>query len=242
MKTSIVVGGSRGIGLTISEMFVQRGDYTYVISRSINNSVGIHIPVDITNSEQIHKAFERIFNHNSTIDHLVFSQKNRKKSSNEDYEFNLTLNSIVEIIEIAKNHFNKNASIVALGSPASQFIFDEQPLDYHLSKGALESLVKYYAVKLGSSGIRVNSILPGTITKKENLYFYKNNLELTSLFKKIIPLGRQGTDKDVARLVKFLCSDDSSFITGQSILVDGGLSLVGQESLARKLKGLSRTK
>ena len=65
---------------------------------------------------------------------------------------------------------------------------------------------------------------------------------MTLLFKHIIPLSRQGTDDDIAKLVSFLCSDDSSFITGQNIFVDGGLSLVGQESLARKLKDLSHSK
>ena len=241
MKISVVVGGSKGNGLAISKMFVERGDKTYNISRFDDNSHGFHVPADLVNVDDISRAFDEIFQKSSVIDYLVFSQRNRTKTEDYDYEFKLTLNSVNEIIEITKNYLSKNASIVVLGSPASQFIVDET-LHYHTSKAALESLVKYYAVKLGPSSIRVNCILPGTVIKKENKEFYENNHELTLLFKHIIPLSRQGTDDDIAKLVSFLCSDDSSFITGQNIFVDGGLSLVGQESLARKLKDLSHSK
>ena len=241
MKTSIVVGGSKGIGSRISDMFVKRGDKTFVVSRSINNFEGIHIPVDITNIEKTNLAFEKIFKQNPKIDYLVFSQKNSQKPKDNNYEFDFSANAISNIINISKKYFNNNSSIVVLSSPASQFVLN-QPLSYHMSKGAIEILVKYYAVKLGKSGIRINSLLPGTVKKKENLDFYNNNTQLTNLFNRIIPLGRQGTEKDVSDIVSFLCSDNSSFITGQSIFVDGGLSAVGHESLARDLTDLSYEK
>ena len=75
----------------------------------------------------------------------------------------------------------------------------------------------------------------GTVIKRENEEFYNSNIELKGLYKKIIPLGRQGTSEDIANVVNFLCSDDSSFVTGQSFYVDGGLSIMGQEALARSI-------
>ena len=93
---------------------------------------------------------------------MYFAKKNRSNIGNYDYEFDLNVRAVSRFIETVKNYFSKSGSIVALGSPAGQFVVDEQPLAYHASKAALEQLVRYYAVKLGSVGVRVNCILPGT--------------------------------------------------------------------------------
>ena len=77
--------------------------------------------------------------------------------------------------------------------------------------------------------------MPGTTIKPENVKFYKKSKKYNIITKKIIPLKRLGTSKDVGNLVEFLCSDKASYITGQSIYLDGGLSLIGQETVARKL-------
>ena len=234
MKTSIIVGGSKGIGLAISNKLKNRGDNVCILSRNNYYSQVDHIPFDLL-GENFHENCLKIVHEMAPIDNLVFCQKNRSDIGDYDYEFDLTVRAVHNFIEIATNHFSKNGSIVVLGSPAGQFIVNEQPMAYHASKAALEHLVRYYAVKLGPSSVCVNCILPGTVIKKENKEFYNKNIELKELFKKIIPLARQGTSEDIANVVNFLCSSDSSFITGQSIYVDGGLSIVGQESLLRSV-------
>ena len=114
---------------------------------------------------------------------------------------------------------------------ASRFICSEQPVSYHIAKAALNQMVRYYAVALGPRGIRVNAVLPDTLIKDESRAFYEQNPQLRRVNESIIPLGRMGAAEDVANAVLFLCSPQSSFITGHELVVDGGMSLLGQGGL-----------
>jgi NAD(P)-dependent dehydrogenase (short-subunit alcohol dehydrogenase family) len=91
-------------------------------------------------------------------------------------------------------------------------------------------------VTLGTKGIRVNSISPGTVLKEESRRAYLQNEKLMNLYRRLTPLERMGTAEDVAHVVEFLCSPKSSFLTGQDIVVDGGLSLQLQEALVVRLE------
>jgi NAD(P)-dependent dehydrogenase (short-subunit alcohol dehydrogenase family) len=90
----------------------------------------------------------------------------------------------------------------------------------------------------GPKMIRCNCILPSTIIKPENEDFFSKDNSVRKMIEKITPLRRMGDSKDIANLIDFLCSDKSSYITGNSFYIDGGLSLVGQESIARELTSL----
>jgi len=103
-------------------------------------------------------------------------------------------------------------------------------------------MVRYYAVKYGKKNIRFNSILPSTLLKPENLDFFTKNNKVRKMIENITPLGRMGEADDIANMVEFLCSPKSTFITGNSFFVDGGLSLVGQETIARNLLGCTHEK
>jgi 3-oxoacyl-[acyl-carrier protein] reductase len=110
----------------------------------------------------------------------------------------------------------------------------DQNATYHYTRGALDTLVKYYACTLGKKKIRINCIQPTKIFKPENKsYFLKKNNFDRKLIEKITPLGRMGDAQDIADLVDFLTSDKSTFITGTIIPVDGGLRLVSQEQIAK---------
>ena len=74
------------------------------------------------------------------------------------------------------------------------------------------------------------------VVKPESEAYYKGNKELYSYYQKITPLGRMAEAKDIAELAFFLCSERASFITGQNIVIDGGLSLQGHDYLVRKMK------
>ena len=171
-------------------------------------------------------------NKNLKINNIIFSQRYRGDDPKLDFE--VSLNSTSTIIELLKNKMTKDSSIVLISSIAIKTILDDQPLSYHLTRAGIYQMTKYYAVTLGSKGIRFNCVLPTKIIKPENYKFYnKKNNPITLMMKKITPLKRMGNSQDVANLVEFLCSDQSCFITGNSFFVDGGLSLVGQESIAR---------
>ena len=134
-------------------------------------------------------------------------------------------------------HFDPNGdrSICIVTSNASSFVARNQTLAYHTSKAALKQMARFYAVKFGPQGIRVNVVSPCTFVKPESATYYAGQHELQALYKRITPLARMGTAKEVAKTVAFLCGPDASFITGQELTVDGGLSLMLQDALAREV-------
>jgi len=230
---SIVVGGQTGIGRSVVEVLRVRGDEVYTFSRRKSKDEN-HISIDLGSKTSIKKIEDLLSNR--LIDNLIFCH--RYRGGDRKLEYQITVNVVCEIIELLKGKFKKNGSIVALSSEASNLIFDEQPIEYHTSRSALESLIKYYAVSLGNKGIRCNCVLPATVIKEENRDFFTEDNPVTKLIKEITPLNDMGHSIDIANLVEFLCSDKSSFISGQSINVDGGLGLVAQESIARRIKDL----
>jgi len=222
-KTSLIIGGTRGIGSVIKKTLTERGDHVYSTSRSDlfkANTFKINLPSKIKIDSSI------------KLNYLIFSHRYRGQEWDDD--FNITVKAVDILINQLKDSFLNEASIVIIGSNAGHFVLKEQTASYHASRAALEGLVKYYAAKLGYKGIRCNSVLPTTIIKPENNHFFTEENEIRKMIERITPLHRMGNAKDIANTVEFLCSEKSSFITGQSIFIDGGLSIVGQESIARE--------
>jgi NAD(P)-dependent dehydrogenase (short-subunit alcohol dehydrogenase family) len=231
--TSLVTGGTRGIGSVIVDVLRIRGDRVITVS-SRNLDEANHISVDISSEKQLTEMAKKIGP--NPLNNLVFCHRYRGDEWRK--EFQISLDAVYHAIEALEKHLAPEASIVIISSNASRFILEEQPLAYHATRAALENLMRYYAVHLGTKGIRCNCIMPCTVIKPENKDFFTKDNPVTQLIEEITPLKRMGKAEDVAHLVEFLCSDKSSFITGQSFIVDGGLSVVGHESLARRLRGL----
>ncbi|NEO82888.1 MAG: SDR family oxidoreductase [Spirulina sp. SIO3F2] len=231
MSVSLVIGGTRGIGKTIVQQLRQRGDQVYTASRRQLKDED-HIQFDIA-SDALQTLISKI---DHSLNYLVFTQRYRGESW--DKEFHISLKGVDRLVNALKTHFAQEASVVILGSNASQFIVREQTAAYHASRAALESLTKYYAVLCGRDKVRFNCVLPCTLIKPENVNFFTEDNKARNMIEEITPLGRMGTSQDVANLVCFLCSEKSSFITGQSLMLDGGLSLRSQESIARELLNL----
>ncbi len=228
-KTSLIIGGHRGIGLVILNTLKKRGDNIFSVSRSQINSKNF-ISADINTTEGLEKI-KKMFK-NKKINNLIFSHRYRGLNSLE--EFQIMVDATNNLIKIFNNNFFKNSSIVVLSSIATLTTLGDQNATYHYTRGALDSLVKYYACTLGKNKIRINCIQATKIFKPENKSYFskKNNIE-RKLMEKITPLRRMGDSQDVADLVDFLTSDKSTFITGTIIPVDGGLRLVSQEQIAK---------
>jgi len=238
---TLVVGGTRGIGRAVMEALVEAGHKVSVIGRrpvatGWPKSVRVW-QADLAQAGSLPPLLSEILKVNGPLQSLVFLQRFRGEGDSWQGEMEVSLNATRVLIELAQDKFSPRQSnaIVILGSIAAQLVAEEQPLGYHVVKGALRQLGRYYACTLGPKGIRVNCVSPGVILKPEAENFYRVNKDVATLYERIAPLRRFGTAAEVAGVVRFLCGPDSAFITGQDIVVDGGVSLVWQASLARQL-------
>lgn len=246
-KHTLVVGGTRGTGRVVVKTLAQEDHIVSVIGRKTFIESDRHIPnveywlLDLLDKDGRTKALTEMVNKNGKLNNLIFFQRYRDDGDDWSGEIETSLTATKQIIDCVVDEFDDTSEkcIVIVSSIASHFIAAEQPISYHVAKAGIKHMACYYAVLLASKGIRVNCVSPGTVLKEESKNFYLKNRQLRDLYKQIIPLGRMCTSKEIANVVIFLCSEKSSFITGQDIVIDGGLSLIWQETLARKLASIN---
>ena len=248
-----MIGGTRGLGRATVRALASEGSTVSVIgahaARESDKKIdGVHHwAVDISHTGQLLETLSEITQVNGPLTNLVFFQRYRGSGDAWEGELEISLTVTKTIIDHTAENFYPSAdcSIVVISSIASNFVATEQPLSYHVGKAGLGQLARFYAYSLGPKGIRVNSVSPGSVIKDESKDFYSKNPQIENLYKSIIPLGRMGTSVEIANVVAFLCSPKSSFLTGQDIVVDGGISLQWHESMARNLvlgEGVSVTR
>ncbi len=236
-KVVIVTGGSRGIGKAIVEAFSQKSSKVYFTynkndeaAQALAESTGA-IPVKCSqiDNDCIEKAVKSIFEENKKIDILInnagitsvqflmmmpFEQWEKVLNVNLSGAFRWVKSVVRAMMAAGKGVIINVASIAGLvGTPGQT--------NYAASKGGLLAFTRSLAAELGAKGIRVNAVVPGFIdtdmTATMPRQIKRQNLE------KIL-LKRFGTPEEVAQIVLFLSSDKASYIIGQSIVVDGGLS------------------
>jgi NAD(P)-dependent dehydrogenase (short-subunit alcohol dehydrogenase family) len=240
---ALVVGGTRGIGRALVKTLAETGYVVSIIGRRPPADIDRCIPnvhhwtVDLLDRERMAEVLAEVINQSGKLNHLIFLQRYRGEGDDWVGEIETTLTATKWVIERLVGEFDNSGknSIVLVSSTAGHFVVDKQSLSYHVAKAGLNHMVRYYAVTLGPKGIRVNGVAPCTILKEESKDLYLQNEALCSLYETITPLGRMGTAEEIAQVIAFLCSPQASFITGQIIVVDGGMSLLYQESLARQL-------
>ena len=242
MKNILITGASGGIGAGIARSFAEKNNRLLVVYnknkaeidklyKELSSSCEIVcFKCDLTSEKQIKSMVDKILNSYKHIDCLIncagVSRSGLVQDINEaDYDFILNNNfkSTVMLTKyVAKNMIsNKQGKIVNISSMWGVVGASMESL-YSASKGAINLFTLSLAKELGPSNITVNAVCPGLIDTKMNAGYTKQEL------KEIInatPINRIGTSKDVGDLVEFLCSDKASFITGQIITIDGGLTL-----------------
>lgn len=246
-KHTLIVGGTRGIGRTLVRTLSAAGHILSVIGSRPPDKTDESIPnvhywvVDLLDRKRLQHVLAEIIQKNGKLSHLVCLQRYRGKGDDWAGEIETTLTSTKILIEYSADEFDGSGdnSIVLASSIIVHFVVDNQPLSYHVGKSGIDQMIRYYAVKLGPKGIRVNGVAPGAIIKERSRDYYFKNKRLQSFYKKIIPLNRMGTAEEITHIIEFLCSPKSSYITGQTIVADGGLTLQWQETLAKKFVSIT---
>lgn len=239
-KAAIITGGARGIGRQIALLFGKEGASLAICDIDLNtlNAAQKEIEglgqgvltgvVDVTDQEQVEGFVQKTLDKFKKIDILVNnagitrdSLLVRMQESDWDMVLDVNLKGAFNCTKAVSKSMMKQrdgkilniASIIGMMGNAGQ-------ANYAASKGGLIAFTKSVAKELASRNIRVNAIAPGFIQTDMTA---KLSSELKDVLLKAIPLGRLGTVEDVANLALFLVSDDSAYITGQVIQVDGGM-------------------
>lgn len=200
--------------------------------------------VDLQNSKSVEEKIKKILTKYNKISYvLTFASHRSKKKNlkdenlnnwNKTFAINLTSNFflIKKIIQHSIQKKNK-CRIVNISSISSILISNESP-SYQISKSALNHMTRYFASISGKKGIFINSVLPGLIIKDEHKkkYLSKKNLRYRNIVKKTHLTSNFGTIEDVNKTVSFLLFQNNNFINGQSIVVDGGVSIEDQFATA----------
>lgn len=245
-KHALIIGGTTGIGRALVRLWLGQGLAVSVVGKEmppkedLDGNAANYYVTDLTDQTALDRTLQNIINTSGKISYLAFFQRYRGEAPWQG-DFQIILTATKNIIEYLVDDFVEDGerAIVIIASVASYLVADEQPLSYHVAKAGLTQLARYFAVTLGSRGIRVNCISPGVVLKDEAKDFYAQNRSILDLYHEIIPLGRMATSEEIARVAAFLCSEGASYITGQDIIVDGGLTLTMQASLARRVTSLN---
>ena len=228
-----ISGASKGIGKSIAYNFA-KNNYTVVgTSRQefeFDNKLENLIPIklDVTSRDDIKACFDDL-NDRGLLPNILINNAGitsdqlflRMKDSDWDNVINTNLNGVFNLSKIfIKNMVkNRNGRIINISS-ISGLMGNPGQVNYSSSKAALNGFTKSLAKELGSRNITVNSVAPGFIETDMTSFLdetaKKNVIET-------IPLKRLGKPEDVAELVLFLASEEASYITGQTISIDGGL-------------------
>ena len=231
----VVTGVNRGIGKSIADHLHKLNNKVVGLDKEIteNDAAYERIKVDITDEEKLKSACDRIKEQFKKVNGLVNCAGVTFPSSLENYpaeywfktiKVNLTAPFLL-IEGLKRELIASSGSIVNISSLNGKLSFPDNPA-YVASKSGLDGLTRSYALELGKYGVRVNSVAPGYI-KTEMTGESWINPEKRKKRSERTMLGRWGRPEDICGPVEFLLSSSSSFITGQTLYVDGGWSSKG---------------
>lgn len=248
-KVAIVTGGAMGNGLGIVKTFLKYGAKVIILDydSSLENTVeslkkdGNDIEgyqVDIRDMEKVSKIIKEVAQQYNGIDILVNNAgvcKLEKFETMEDelrdFHLDINIKGTWNVTKAAVTYMkDKNASIVNLSSVTGPLVADSGETAYATTKAAILGFTKALARELVDDGIRVNAIMPGYIRTPmvDKMAMDTNSTNPESVIDGIaqaIPMKRLGTIEELGELTAFLASDESSYITAQGIVIDGGSTL-----------------
>jgi NAD(P)-dependent dehydrogenase (short-subunit alcohol dehydrogenase family) len=241
-KKALVTGGTKGIGLAIAKEFLELGAEVLVVARTtesikgkVKNSANLFtMDGDVTDATFRKSLIDRVTLNWGKLDVLVNNvgtniRKKFVEYTEEEYRklFEVNLFSMVEISRLSYALLKKSndASVINIASVAGSFDVQTGP-PYGMTKAAIIQLTKHLAAEWAIDNIRVNCVSPWYIETPLTEAVLAQPERLKKILERT-PLNRVGKPEEVANLVTYLAMDKASYITGQNIMVDGGLSVKG---------------
>ena len=237
-KTALVIGGTSGIGKATTQALLEQGATVHIVGRSPNkvaDAPNLHKhQVDITDRAAVASLIAKI-DGLSNLDYLVnasgiFGPKPFLDHTAEDYDSYLDLNrGFFFISQAAAKAMKKSGggSIVNVGSMwAKQAVKATPSSAYSMQKAGLHSLTQHMAMELAEHKIRVNAVSPAVVDTPVYHGVFGGEAEAKEAlvgFNGFHPIGRNGTAEDISKTIQFLLSDESSWITGSILDIDGGV-------------------
>jgi NAD(P)-dependent dehydrogenase (short-subunit alcohol dehydrogenase family) len=243
-KIALITGGTSGIGKATAEQFVNEGAYVFITGRrdtelaaavkEIGKNV-IGVQGDVSNLGDLDRLFAQIKREKCKLD-SVFANAGAAKYApvgeitEELYDsiFTINVKGLLFTVQKALPLLPDGASIILNASIVASKGLPSNSV-YSATKAAVRSLARTWTTDLKDRRIRVNAVSPGSIDTpglSDLLASSEVGQQRRKMISNSIPLGRLGTPNEVAKAVVFLASDDSSYITGTELFVDGGMAQV----------------
>jgi len=248
-STAIITGGGRGIGLAIAQALAKQGASIGIIdvleeSSAVAARLAVDYSVtaagvvaDVRDAQALDQAFSDLFDVLGAADILVTSAGitiwgESIDVTPEDWQqvLDINLNGTFYATQSFARRLiaqKRTGSAILVSSMSAQIVNVPQfQASYHASKAAVSMLAKSLAVEWARSGIRVNALEPGYTLSAMTREFMDANPDLAAQWTAMIPAGRMGEPEDLVGAVVYLASKDSSYMTGQSIVIDGGYTAI----------------
>jgi 3-oxoacyl-[acyl-carrier protein] reductase len=242
-KVAVVTGASKGIGAGIAKAFAAEGAFVVVNYASAKHDAdrvvdeiskrggkAIAIQGSVSNRSEVERLFAEAEKAFGRIDLLVnnagvYEFMPLEEISEKQFHrmFDTNVLGILLVTQEALKHFNPDGgSIINVGSLASS-LTPPTGVIYNATKGAVDAITRTLAKELGPRKIRVNSINPGMVVTEGAVAGGYTEGDMRKMFESQTPLGRIGETDDIAPAAVFFASDDSAWITGETLVIAGGL-------------------
>jgi NAD(P)-dependent dehydrogenase (short-subunit alcohol dehydrogenase family) len=248
-QVAVITGGARGLGLSMAQALAKWGVKIALLdvladvknsAETVQRELGVEsvgVVADVTDDGSVGEAFDDVNRTLGSPSILINaagitvwedSIEVSKESWQRVIDINLTGTFLCcQALARACRAAGKGGVIVNVSSMSAHVVnLPQHQASYHSSKAGVEMLTKALAVEWAPIGIRANAIAPGYMLSEMTRQFTAANPDLAERWRKMIPVGRMGEPTDLEALVVFLCSTRSSYLVGQSIVIDGAYTAV----------------